>query len=88
MAAGADTSIDFTVFWFTMALLLIGVLYACVCAYLGGDEDAGEPDALQSAPPPPAARPGSRAAARRGGRAQARIMAFDATRRKRRRRRG
>ena len=30
--------IDFTLFWFTLALLLVGVAYACLCTHAGDDE--------------------------------------------------
>jgi hypothetical protein len=31
--------IDFTLFGFTMAVLLIGVLYACTCSNISGEDD-------------------------------------------------
>jgi hypothetical protein len=31
--------IDFTLFAFTMAVLLVGVLYACACANISGQDD-------------------------------------------------
>lgn len=39
--------IDFTMLAFTLAVLVGGVLYACLCANVGGTEDDG--DASQSA---------------------------------------
>ncbi len=33
--------IDFTLFWFTLAVLVVGVVYACLCTHVAG-EDAPE----------------------------------------------
>lgn len=30
--------IDYTLFWPTLALLLVGVAYACLCTHAGDDE--------------------------------------------------
>ena len=43
--------IDFTLFAFTMAVLLIGVVYACTCANISGEDDV-EDDGRGHEPPP------------------------------------
>ena len=43
--------IDFTLFGFTMAVLLVGVLYACTCANISGQDDV-EDDGRGNEPPP------------------------------------
>ena len=42
--------IDFTLFAFTMAVLLVGVLYACTCANISGQDDV-EDDGRGHEPP-------------------------------------
>jgi hypothetical protein len=37
--------IDFTLFWLTLAVLLVGVAYACLCARRSGGEDDQPPRA-------------------------------------------